>query len=299
MFSCAPEVVLTNPHPSKQRRVFRLTGLCAIAIFAISIQYQPSAALPLMDSKMTGYRTTVHDATLFAQLTERAFAGVTWRNALAVDDAHSLLTTPKIEPMPTTTETADLESLSIHTEVRMHRAFTPVRVVVRFTTDMTAGSKKVVRRGQPGIAIVTERVTLWNTVVVDRQKLSRVVVQPAQAGLIIAGPPRSVAEAMAVTGVHKLVAVYAMVATAYTADSAQAVPTGRTATGLPARYGVVAVDPRVIPLGSRLFIQGYGTAIAADTGGAIRGNRIDLCMDSLRSAINWGRQPVKVYVLQE
>jgi 3D (Asp-Asp-Asp) domain-containing protein len=61
----------------------------------------------------------------------------------------------------------------------------------------------------------------------------------------------------------------------------------------------VAVDPRVIRLGSRLFIEGYGAAIAADTGGAIRGNRIDLCMDSLRSAINFGRQPVKVYVLQE
>jgi len=52
-------------------------------------------------------------------------------------------------------------------------------------------------------------------------------------------------------------------------------------------------------LGSRVFIPGYGTAIAADTGGDIHGNRIDLCMDSYRSALNWGRQPVKVYVLAE
>jgi 3D (Asp-Asp-Asp) domain-containing protein len=142
-------------------------------------------------------------------------------------------------------------------------------------------------------------VTMWNSVVVDRQVLSHVVLQRPMPGIIVAAPPRNVAEAMAVTGVHRLVAVYAMVATAYTAGSAQAVPTGRTATGMPARYGVVAVDPRVIPLGSRLYIQGYGTAIAADTGGAIRGNRIDLCMDSYRSAIDFGRQPVKVYVLAE
>lgn len=149
------------------------------------------------------------------------------------------------------------------------------------------------------MTVVTERVTLWSSVVVDRQLISRVVVRRAQPGLIVAGPPRNLAEAMAVTGVRKLVAVYAMEATAYTAGSAQAVPTGVTATGMPAHYGVVAVDPRVIRLGSRLFIEGYGAAIAADTGGSIRGNRIDLCMDSLRSAINFGRQPVKVYVLQE
>jgi 3D (Asp-Asp-Asp) domain-containing protein len=221
------------------------------------------------------------------------------RAALALNDVHSLLTTPKFDPMSTTTENANLESLSIRTEVRTHRAFAAVRPTIRFKTDMSPGTKKVVRRGEPGITVVTERVTLWNSVIVDRQVLSRVAVQRPQPGVIVAGPPRSIAEAMAFTGIHKLVAVYAMVATAYTADSAQAVPTGRTATGLPAHYGVVAVDPRVIKLGSRLFIQGYGTAIAADTGGAIRGNRIDLCMDSLRSAIIWGRQPVRVYVLQE
>ncbi len=290
---------MTKPNPSTTRRALRLAGLCAIAVIAVSIQYEPSAALPLIESKIAGYRTAVRESLLLTQPSERAFAAVLQRSTLAVNDAHSLLTTPKIEPMPTTTEAANLESLSIHTELRTRRAFTSVHPVIRFTTDMAPGTKKVVRRSQPAIAVVTERVTLWNTVVVDRQTVSRIVVQRAQPGLIVAGPPRSVAEAMAVTGVHKLVAVYAMVATAYTADSAQAVPTGRTATGLPARYGVVAVDPHVIRLGSRLYIQGYGTAIAADTGGAIRGNRIDLCMDSLRSAINWGRQPVKVYVLQE
>lgn len=65
-----------------------------------------------------------------------------------------------------------------------------------------------------------------------------------------------------------------------------------------ARPGVVAVDPNVIPLGSRLYIPGYGMAIAADTGGAIRGNRIDLLMDSYDAAMNFGRQSVEVYVLE-
>lgn len=78
----------------------------------------------------------------------------------------------------------------------------------------------------------------------------------------------------------------------------------RTATGMPVRYGVVAVDPRVIPLGSRLYIEGsngtwiYGTAIAADTGGAVKGNKIDLYVESYSDAINFGRRSAKVYILE-
>ncbi len=72
---------------------------------------------------------------------------------------------------------------------------------------------------------------------------------------------------------------------------------GITATGDIARRGIVAVDPDVIPLGTRLYIPGYGTAVAADTGGAIRGNKIDLCMESYGEAINFGRRPVDVYIL--
>lgn len=72
---------------------------------------------------------------------------------------------------------------------------------------------------------------------------------------------------------------------------------GYTATGIKARHGVVAVDPRIIPLGTRLFIPGYGEAIAADTGGAIRGNHIDLCMESYSSAMAFGRRTIQVYIL--
>lgn len=70
-----------------------------------------------------------------------------------------------------------------------------------------------------------------------------------------------------------------------------------TVTGVPARKGIVAVDPRVIPLGTRLYIEGYGEAIAADTGGAIKGNRIDLCFNTLAEAYAFGRRNVAVTIL--
>ena len=69
---------------------------------------------------------------------------------------------------------------------------------------------------------------------------------------------------------------------------------GHTATGMPVGYGVVAVDPSVIPLGTRLTIPGYGEAVAADTGGAVRGADIDLWFPTLAQARAWGRRTVTI-----
>lgn len=70
-----------------------------------------------------------------------------------------------------------------------------------------------------------------------------------------------------------------------------------TATGSFLRKGLVAVDPSVIPLGTRLYIPGYGMAIADDTGGAIVGNRIDLAFDSHGEALQFGRQEITIYII--
>ena len=76
-------------------------------------------------------------------------------------------------------------------------------------------------------------------------------------------------------------------ATAYTLQ-------GTTATGAPVGYGVVAVDPSVIPLGTRMTIPGYGEGVAADTGGAIQGAVIDLWFPTAAQAAAWGRRTVTI-----
>ncbi len=79
---------------------------------------------------------------------------------------------------------------------------------------------------------------------------------------------------------------------------------GITASGTKARPGVVAVDPRIIPLGTKLYIESldgtkdYGFAVAEDTGGAIKGNKIDLYFNTNSECINFGRRNVKVYILE-
>jgi len=67
--------------------------------------------------------------------------------------------------------------------------------------------------------------------------------------------------------------------------------------GLPLARGIVAVDPNVIPMGTRLYVEGYGEAIAADQGNAIKGNRIDLFFDTHQQALNYGMKTVKVTIL--
>ena len=71
---------------------------------------------------------------------------------------------------------------------------------------------------------------------------------------------------------------------------------GRTASGLPVRKGIVAVDPELIPLGTRLFVPGYGNAVAADVGTAIKGRIIDLWMPSDAQARQWGRKTVVITI---
>ena len=71
---------------------------------------------------------------------------------------------------------------------------------------------------------------------------------------------------------------------------------GRTSTGIPTAPGVIAVDPSVIPLGTRLTIPGYGVGIAADTGGAVHGNTIDVWFPTKAQALQWGRRVVTVTI---
>ena len=71
---------------------------------------------------------------------------------------------------------------------------------------------------------------------------------------------------------------------------------GRTALGIPVRRGVVAVDPKLIPLGTKLHVPGYGPSIAADVGSAIKGRIIDLWMPSDAAAREWGRRTVVITV---
>ena len=147
---------------------------------------------------------------------------------------------------------------------------------------------KVVSRGSNGLQEQTVRLTLEDGKEVDREILGQRVVTAPINQVISRGAQTSISRG---GNTFKFKRAYVMKATAY------CIPGGITATGAAVRPGIIAVDPRVIPLGQKVYVEGYGEARALDTGGDIKGNRIDLYMNSTGSALSWGVRTVTLYVL--
>lgn len=95
---------------------------------------------------------------------------------------------------------------------------------------------------------------------------------------------------------HKGYVVY-VEATAYSPEDPGL--SHRTASGTRVRRGVIAVDPRFIPLGTRVIIPGYGEAIAEDIGADIKGNLIDVAFDTRAEALAFGRQELEIFIIEE
>jgi 3D (Asp-Asp-Asp) domain-containing protein len=182
------------------------------------------------------------------------------------------------------------------------------RVINRTVSTMAKNTTRIVSAGHAGLRQTTIRFTS-----VDGQRAQERVLETRT---LVQAKPRIVAVGTASTremisqridsfarntftrtgGMFSHVAM-AMIATAYTAFCDTCSGTGLGASGMRVHHGVVAVDPRLIPLGSRMFIPGYGQAIAGDTGGAIIGHRIDLAFNSYEEAIRFGRRPINIYLL--
>jgi 3D (Asp-Asp-Asp) domain-containing protein len=167
----------------------------------------------------------------------------------------------------------------------------PFREIVVEDASLPPQTEETVVEGEPGLVVTRYRVAYANDIEVERSLLDEQTITPAVDRIVRRspgpwGPSRGLPfQARAVV----------MEATAYAPYGPDT--HGVTATGTQAKRGVVAVDPRVIALGSRVYVEGYGYAVAADTGGAIKGNRIDLCFDSASEVNQYGRRQVRVYVL--
>ena len=161
------------------------------------------------------------------------------------------------------------------------------------------GKTKIVQRGQLGLQEKVYEVTYENGQEVDRELLVTRVVREPKDEIIGIGTREPSKAVITARGPVQYKEVKEMIATAYYPgpESTGEWADGFTATGIKAGFGIAAVDPEVIPLGTRLYVPGYGHALAADVGGAIKGNRIDLCFETYNEAIQFGRRTVKVYIL--
>ena len=170
-------------------------------------------------------------------------------------------------------------------------------------SSLLKGKEKVVTEGKVGKVSKTFEVVKENGVEVARTLQAETVVAEPVKKVVAVGTKVVTASASTTTSRNNAAPAggkeFYVTSTAYTASCAGC--SGITATGinLKANPGmkVIAVDPNVIPLGSKVWVEGYGYAIAGDTGGAIKGNKIDVFVSSKSEAYAWGRKKVLIKVL--
>lgn len=164
------------------------------------------------------------------------------------------------------------------------------KLVEKEDASMPAGTMNVLQEGTPGVDEVLYESVYKNGVKIQDNEISRKTIQKSEDRIVAVGAKNAANSAVfAEAGSYSRSLTVS--ATAYTHTG------NRTATGTVARVGIIAVDPKVIPLGTKVYVEGYGYATAEDTGGAIKGNRIDIFLNSNAECINWGRRSVKVYIL--
>ncbi len=230
--------------------------------------------------------------------------GETVADALVAAGA-DLAENPGVSPAVTTQLRPGMVIRAPRTFVRVVTEEEPVapRVVLRKDPQLARGRKIVAAKGSAGKVLRVYRVFVTDGVEGRKLLSAERVLVAAEPRVIRVGTQRRfrlfglLGRSEARPSVQRNAPRgrrLEMVATGYSAAQPGLDPW--TATGRRATYGVCAVDPSVIPLGTRVWIEGYGYAIAADTGGAIHGSRIDLCFDSVADAIVWGRRSVTVII---
>lgn len=201
-----------------------------------------------------------------------------------------------------------LKVIRVKSELIAEDNVVPFKRIERPTDRLDKGKENVLVEGTDGIAKNLFKVVYEDGKQVAKELISKKIVKAPIDKLVEVGTLMNFKTSRG--DIVRYTKVLDMSATSYTASFAD---TGKhpgdpgfgiTYSGMRARKGIVAVDPRVIPLGTRLYIQcpgsipDYGFAVAGDIGGAIKGNKIDLYFDDQATVNAWGRKNVKVYIIK-
>ncbi|PLR93329.1 G5 and 3D domain-containing protein [Bacillus sp. T33-2] len=172
-------------------------------------------------------------------------------------------------------------------------------IVTKHDPNLEKGKEKVETEGKEGLLSKQFEVILENGQEVSRTLVSETKVRDKQDKVVAMGTKVITQQVSRGTTEVSGQELYVH-STAYTADCNGC--SGVTATGINLRANpgmkVIAVDPRVIPLGTKVYVEGYGYAVAADTGGAIKGHKIDVFLPNKSDAYRWGSRRVKITILK-
>lgn len=165
--------------------------------------------------------------------------------------------------------------------------------VIRNDENLDKSVSKTVQEGKNGDKEITYKVVYEDGKEVSRKLVAEKVTNKPVNKIVVKGSGESVALSRGDSVIYKK--KLNMTATAYSIGNFTA--SGARTSRNPSGWSTIAVDPNVIPLGTKVYIPGYGLAIAADTGTAIKNNKIDLFMSSYGDACNWGLRSVELYII--
>ena len=280
LFSTA---ALSFPFAARAQNLSQGPGTSSSTPASDAVAQHAATPITLTDGPQAPRQVAVHATTVGEALKE---AGLTLSN----DDR----VTPSLNKAISGTMAIVITRVRFGTETETTSL--PFHTVFKMSLGVSPGHIKPGHPGVPGLLTKTFRVGFVNDKRTERWLVSRKVTRQPQDQETLGGIRVRMARALpSRAGTYNRMRALSMVATGYSPYEGSG--SGRCATGMRAGYGVVAVDPRVIHLGTRLYVEGYGYAVAGDTGGAIKGRRIDLGHTTHREASMVGRRRVKVWVL--
>lgn len=208
----------------------------------------------------------------------------------------------RVEPDMSTSLTEGMDVKVVRVEYKTITEVIPIpyKEVVKANKSLENTKKHVSQEGKDGEKEISTKITYEDGVEVSREVIGEKVIKSARDKIVIQGtyPYMPVSRGGSIMPYSR---VFEARATAYWAVNGVGktyTASGRKAVWNPDGYSTIAVDPKVIPYGTKLFVEGYGFAIAADTGTAIKGNKIDVYFNTLKQARAWGAKYVKVYILK-
>jgi 3D (Asp-Asp-Asp) domain-containing protein len=163
-----------------------------------------------------------------------------------------------------------------------------------YVTGLAYGSKRIKQEGIPGKKQIVKDIYMREGKPIKEKVISQTVLSQPTEQITEIGTTRVYKTATIDGHTFQYWRTLTVVATSY--DHTCKGCNHFTATGWWLTKGIVAVDPRVIPLGTKMYVPGYGFGNAQDTGGAIKGNRIDLAFDDIRYG-NWSKRTVTIYII--
>lgn len=285
----------------KEQAIITYKGTVKGALHDNNIEIGPKDKIqPAMDSQMkNNEKIVIHRAvnvevavdgkTKNVQSAENTIADMLKVEGIALDEED------KIQP----TEDAQLKDKMKITVTRVDsKEIKEVKTldyetVIKNDENLDKSVSKTVQAGKTGDKQITYKVVYEDGKEVSRKVVAEKVTNKPVNKIVVKGSGTSVALSRGDSVLYKK--KLNMSATAYSGGTytASGARTARNASG----WSTIAVDPNVIPLGTKVYIPGYGLAIAQDTGTAIKNNKIDLFMNSYRDSCNWGLRPVEVYII--